>query len=272
MSRWILLVPFLIFGLGAVLFFSTESEVKVRFDRAQDRLREGQLDRAVSEFQGIVENYPKSGYAPRALWELATLYHSSLYELPEAVDSFRQLIQDYPESPFAAESLLRLADIRMKEYQDGPEAITLWREYLERWPASGKRREIQFEIGSALFQLGQLEEALNELRPLTDRQDETGQKSALTVATIFQLKKMYSESLEYFEKAAEGEVSETCRLQAQLGWIESLEFLGDLSQAIKVAQSIDSESYSPLLKEELLVRLTRKQKYYEPGLWEPIQN
>ena len=47
--------------------------------------------------------------------------------------------------------------------------------------------------------------------------------------------------------------------------IESYEFLGQLSMAMEVAQTIPTSEFSTQAKEDLLKRLDEKARYYNPG-------
>lgn len=268
-SRWILVLPVAIFSIGVVVYFSTENEIRVQFERAQDYWRVGQVDRAAEVFRSVAREYPESLYAQRALWELGMLNHVSRYDVSQALECYHRLLNDYPRGSFSAEVLLRIAEIHSIELQDQPEAIAWWKHYLEMFPHGPQYRRALFQLGNAYFQLSDLDTARAYFQQVIDEapDDDLAHRSGLRIGAICQLEKDYEASVPYFEAAlSSGECTE-CRLQGQLGLIESLEFLGELPRALEVARSIDTDDYSASLKQDLVSRLNEKMKYYEPRLW-----
>jgi TolA-binding protein len=269
LSRWILVSPFLLFGLSVYLLFSTENEARVLFDRAQTHWSNGRFEKAIEGYQQVCRDHPDSTFAPQALWELGQLNYVSLADIDEAISYFEQLIDKYPNHPLSVDCLLRLAEIHSLELRDWPRAIHYWDSYLEGEKDFQKRRAAQFEIANALFQMTQLDEARDAFEEVADasRIDAVTVESFLRIGTILQIKKDFQGSVEYFERAMGGREYPECRLQAQLGLIESLEFLGELPRAIEVANEINASDYSVRLKSDLVARLKEKRQYYEPSLW-----
>lgn len=268
-SRWILVLPVAIFSIGVVVYFSTENEIRVQFERAQDYWRVGQVDRAAEVFRSVAREYPESLYAQRALWELGMLNHVSRYDASQALECYHRLLNDYPRGSFSAEVLLKIAEIHSIELQDQPEAIAWWKHYLEMFPHGPQYRRALFQLGNAYFQLSDLDTARAYFQQVIDEapDDDLAHRSGLRIGAICQLEKDYEASVPYFEAAlSSGECTE-CRLQGQLGLIESLEFLEELPRALEVARSIDTDDYSASLKQDLVSRLNEKMKYYEPRLW-----
>jgi TolA-binding protein len=258
----------LIFAAGALLSLSDHSEARAEFERARLAWDEGQRGRSIDLFEMVASEYPDTDYAIEALWELGSRCYGNLYDFSRAISYFETLAERYPASDRATESLLLVAEIQNVEFQDPGRAIDSWEQYLEKEKDPARQRPVMFWIGDALFQLADLAESRQRFEEVAaSGTDQLSQKAYLRIGTVLQLQKQYQSSLSFFEKAIRMEFCPECRLQGQLGMIESLEYLGDLPRALELAQSIETDLYPAEMKEDLLARLNEKKRYYEPRLW-----
>jgi len=265
--RWVIPLPLLIFVASAWIFVRTENEVRVQIERAQNQWRTENYREAVEIYESVHQDYPKSQYADDALWEVGTVYYVNLYDVDRALISFHKLVTQYPDSPLAAESYLKLAQIHEVELADLPQAIACWNQLLSLDLPLERRRQVHFYIGNAHFKLNQFEKALGEFEFLMNggQVDDLTDRSRAQAGTIMQIQNRYEESLEYFNEVLEKTNCSDCRRTARLGLIESYEFLGQLSMAMEVAQTIPTSEFSTQAKEDLLKRLDEKARYYNPG-------
>ncbi len=271
-NRWVLATPWLIFGIGVGLYFQSENEVWTQFDRAQTSWRRGDYEQAMKLYERVYRLYPDSSYAGRALFELGSLNYINSYNINRAVEAFQRLVTEYPSSPKVVDAYMMLGEINEIELQDLPAAIDCWRRLLDMDLPSDLRRQLLFRIGNAYFKLDQFERARRTFEELLDENDDLAQQANIRLGTIFQLTRDYQDSLPCFEAVLRGESRASYRLQAQLGLIESYEFLADLDAAIAVAESVNDADYPADLKRDLLERLGNKRKFYESKLWESGHN
>ncbi|MEE2839371.1 MAG: tetratricopeptide repeat protein [Acidobacteriota bacterium] len=265
--RWVLPIPIFIFLAASWVFVRTENEVRVQVGRAQKQWRVKNYREAVELYESVYQDYPKSQYVDDALWEVGTIYYVNFYDVDRALISFHKLATQYPGSPLAAESYLKLAQIHEVELADLPKAIACWNQLLTLDISRETLRQVRFSIGNAHFKLNQFEKALGEFQLLmNDEQvgDVTDQARA-RAGTIMQIQTRYEESVEYFSEVLEETNCSDCRRTARLGLIESYEFLGELSKAIEVAQTIPTSEFPTQVKDDLLKRLGEKARYYDPG-------
>ncbi|MFQ5740884.1 MAG: tol-pal system YbgF family protein [Acidobacteriota bacterium] len=264
-----LLPPFLVFAAGVFLYFETEHEVRAQFDRARQEWRTGHYREAARLYDSVYRHYPASGYGARALWELGTIHYVNWYQIDRALEDFQRLIEEYPGSPLVTPAYLRLAEIHAIGFQDLPQAIRYWKVLLTRRLPQDLRHQVLFKTGTALFKLGHFEEARQTLEQLVARrpEDHLAQEARLRIGTILQLGRQYRQSLNFFLPVLHNTTCSECRLQAQLGLIEDYEFLNDLPRAIEYAKAIHNKDYPFEMKQELLARLQKKRRYYEPRLW-----
>ena len=264
---WVIPIPLFLFLGAAWIFVQTENEVRVQIGRAQRQWRADNYREAAELYESVYQNYPKSQYADDALWEVGNIYYVNFYDVDRALISFHKLVTEYPDSPLVSESYLKLAQIHEVELGDLPKAIACWNQLLSLGLPREQRRQIRFYIGNAHFQLNQFEKALGDFEFLMNAGpvDDITDQARARAGTIMQIQNRYEESVEYFSEVLEKTNCSDCRRTARLGLIESYEFLGELSRAMEVAQTIPKSEISTQVKEDLLRRLGEKAKYYNPG-------
>jgi tetratricopeptide (TPR) repeat protein len=267
-NRWILLVPFFCFAFAAQLFVRSENEARVLFSRAQEQWRLQNFDEAIEQFETLRREHPRSEHAMAALWEIATIYYFNLYDISSALYYFEKLASEYPEGERVAESHLKAAEIFEVELNEISKAMDHWERALECSQDEDLRRRVFFKLGDASFKTGQFSEALRRFSLIVaDGQDNhLVDQARLRIGSIFQLRGEHGKAAKNFRNVVERTRCEHCRLQGQLGLIESYEHLDRLPQAIQIAEGISESEYLAPMREKLLGRLSEKRKYYEPSL------
>jgi len=262
--RFVLLLPFLIFGVGVWLYFQTENEVRVQMAQAQARWRVGDNEKAVALYESISERYPASRYADDALWEAGSIYYFNYYDVNRAISSFQLLVTRYPGTPLARESHLKIAEIDELALKDLNAAVEHWREALAVDPSIRSRRQIHFKMGDAYLKMGRFKEAKRQFQVVIGDglEDHLSEQACVRTGAILQIVKDYRQSVEFFQQVLERSKCADCRLRAKLGLIESYEFMDDLPKAIATANSIQPSEYPEPLKKGVLKRLTDKNRYY----------
>jgi tetratricopeptide (TPR) repeat protein len=267
-GSWILLVPFLCFAIAAQLYVHSENEARVLFSRAQKQWRLQNFEKAIEQFEALRKEHPKSRYAVAALWEIATIYYFNLYDISNALYYFEKLAVEHPESDRAAASRLKAAEIFEVELNEVSKAVDHWEKALSATLDEDLRREIFFKLGDASFKTDNFEDALMRFAlVVADGQNQhLVEQAKLRIGSIFQLRSEHERAAEIFSEVLGMTECEHCRLQGQLGLIESYEHLDRLPQAIAIAESINVAEYDAPMKDQLLGRLSEKRKYYEPSL------
>lgn len=268
-SSWVLLLPALSFVIASWLYVHSQSDIRIQFERAQEKWRRAEYDRAIRAYTNLYQKSRTTEYGARALWEIATIYYFNLYDVSNALHYFNRLTVEFPHSEWTVESHLKLAEIFALELNEPVKAIEHWQLALQMDLLPEKRQEIEFRIADSHFKRGETEVALGEFTKLSAAAVDPHLKRRiqLRIATIMQVRKDHNEAIKRFLQVLEGTECDDCRLQAQLGLIESYEVQDQLTEAIKVAEQIDPTSYPAQVRQDLLNRLAEKQKIYEPRLW-----
>lgn len=268
-NKWILASPWLIFGVAVALFSKSENEVWLQFNRAQTSWRAGDYDRAIELYEKVYSQYPRSSYAAEALWELGTLNYINSANVDRALEHFQILVTEYPNSPRSIDAYLMLGEIHDIELQDPAQAIACWRTVLERAVSREQRRRLLFRVGNAYFKQKKFEQARQTYQQLIadGAGDDLAHQANIRLGTIFQLAGAYQKSIPCFRAVLEAGDAHQYRLQAQLGLIESYEFLDDLPAALAVARGIGAEDCPAEMRRDLLARLHEQEKLYGPSKW-----
>ncbi len=266
-NSWVLALPLLVFGLGVALYQQTENAARAQFDKAQEHWRAGRYPEAIRDYRQVYESYPESSLAIQALWESATLNYLSSYDLEVAIGHFEKILAEAPSHPLADRARAMLAEIHETALQDPTRGLQYW-EALNRAGVEPRlRRQALYRIGRALFELSRFEEARIALERVSrsEPRDYLTQQADLRIGIMLQLQEQYEPSLAHFHAILEIDDCTDCRLQAQLGLIESYEFLYDLDSAVRIARQLDSSHYPR--KGELLARLQQKRRLYRSSSW-----
>ena len=244
-QSWILLLPLVLFGLGVGVTERGENEVEAGFKRAQEAWRSEDYESAIQQYRSLQRDYPKSRYAPAALWEAAAIYYSHHYDLERATQHLGKLIAQYPTSPLAKGALLRLAEIHEAEERDLDLAVEYWERALERNLSLRERRQVAFKIGDTHLKQRRLDEASRYLQESVAEKadDRLGQQAYIRLGTIAQIENDHQTAIDFFEAVMVSDECQECRAQAQLGLVESYEFIGNLAKAMAIAEAIPREQH-----------------------------
>lgn len=267
--RWVLLLPFVVFGVGIWLYIQTDNEVRVQMNRAAEKWRTGAFEEAVALYETIPARYPTSRYADDAVWEVGRISYFNFDDLNRAIACFDHIVTHYPGTALAKESHLKLAEINETSFKDLPQAINHWKQALLTDSSVRLRREVTFKIASAYLKMGKFEEAREQFHRLTvdETRDHLSEQATVRVGAILQIKRDHQEAVGYFQQVLNNSQCLECRVQARLGLIESLEYMDEIPRAIAAAQEFEPGSYPEALKQDLLKRLGEKNRYYQPKLW-----
>lgn len=186
---WVLLLPLVLFGLGVGITERGENQAESGFKRAQGAWRSEDYEGAIEQYQSLHREYPKSRYAPAALWEAAGIYYSHHYDLERATHYLGKLIAKYPKSPQSKDALLRLAEIHEAEDRDLDLAVEYRKRALERNLSPKERRHVAFKLGDTHLKQGRLEEARHHLQEAVAEKadDRVAQQAHIRLGTIAQI-------------------------------------------------------------------------------------
>lgn len=266
-GRWVLLLPALCLLAGGWFLGRPENQARLQFERAREEWRLERFDRAINGFERLTAEFPRTSYAPRALWEIASIWYYNLAEAERATDAYRRLATSYPDSPLAVQSHLKQAELCEREFGDLEAARKHWLQAVEGELAVDQRRLVELKVADTYLYTSDLDSALARLQGLLFADDAVAQQARLRIGTILQIRKDHAGAAAIFRQVLRGPDCGPCRLQARLALIESYEVLDQLPSAIRQALLIDTRRYPADLKSGIISRLLAKQRSFRPRLF-----
>ncbi len=111
------------------------------FDEAQKYFQQDNIPEAVTSYETLVNEFPDSKLAPKAMMQLAGIYQSKkLTNLSEqeliikANEYYMEVFEKYPASEDAPTALFMAGFLQANEMNDYPQATKTYNTFLERYP------------------------------------------------------------------------------------------------------------------------------------------
>jgi TolA-binding protein len=128
--------------LSAIISFNCDSTSDKEYMKtASENIEKGNVSEALSDYQKVVDEFPKSELAPEAIVKQASLYHENKVNdvtrtesLTKAADLFFSVSEKYPDSEQAPPSLFMSGFIYANELQDYTKAKAIYNMFLQKYP------------------------------------------------------------------------------------------------------------------------------------------
>ncbi len=114
--------------LGIPVVQNNVDSARVIYEQAEKAYFENHnIKKALNLYETIIEHYPESEYAPKAIYAKGWHYARTLYDLNQAKEEYQLLVEKYPDSPFtkkvqpelaAVEKVLKEEEARKKSVAD----------------------------------------------------------------------------------------------------------------------------------------------------------
>ncbi len=142
---------------------------------------QGQFSQKVRVLQQLVNDYPRSAYYPRALYDLASTYASSLNQPRQAIVYFQRIVKERPSGPYARMARVKMGLLYYKNNQYDL-AIRQLKSVIAAFPASGEARVALSTLQSIYKDKGELSAYFAYARTLNFVQVSKSQEDSLTFA------------------------------------------------------------------------------------------
>jgi len=120
---------------------------------AKESWKQNNIPAAIKAYQSIVDEYPGSKLAPKALMELGKLYQYKVDKTlnnqeasEKAIDCFKAIGQKYPKSEEAPVALFMTAFIQANELKEYDEATKNYKLFLDKYPNHPMSQNAKDEI------------------------------------------------------------------------------------------------------------------------------
>ncbi len=131
--------------------------------------------KVVQKFDDVATGYPKSSFAPKALYMEGKLfeqiygYFSKKHDLKSSLEAYETVINKYPDSTIAADALLREAKVYEVRLGEKKKAIELYHEIVMKYPTG----DISLKAREALNSINKNKSGGEEKTPNVDNQEGT---------------------------------------------------------------------------------------------------
>ena len=221
MRRLLLLVP-LVLLLGGCM-----SRTERLFQRAEMFLSQGQPELAAAEYHRLATKYPRSSFAPNALYKLAYLFREEFDRPQEAIQTYRVLADRYPDSSYVDEAWLWILQIQGGKLKDMT-GMRQTRDLIRQRFTDDERvcATAQVELARALLAAGQLAAAEAEARATATtypRQERQCAAAMLIVARVLEKRggKQSDQAVRAYEKIVSKYPGTPSAVEAKraIGWL-----------------------------------------------------
>ncbi len=138
-------IKILLLGFLTVVFIvscSTKSDDEL-FTEAKEKIKAKDYTEAVRDLRKIINNHPNGKITPKAMFELAQLYHGKVVEgvpaeksLQTAVEYYKKVFEKIPKTIEGERSLFMAAFLDANELKKFNEARELYNKFLKVYPKS----------------------------------------------------------------------------------------------------------------------------------------
>lgn len=98
--------------------YAVKDTPKEQFEWAEQLRKEGEINKAINEYEKLLKHYPDSDYAAPSCFALGELY-KSIGENKKAFDCYQKIVDRYPSSPLLLDAIKRQSDIANEELKKG---------------------------------------------------------------------------------------------------------------------------------------------------------
>ncbi|WP_461485441.1 tetratricopeptide repeat protein, partial [Pedobacter sp.] len=206
------------------------------FETAYTYFNKGELEKSKTDLVGLVAQYPRSSYVPKALLTIGLVQYNQDQD-DMALESFKKVIRDYPSTPDAKQALESIKNIyvdrgdatgfisyaattplgnySMSEQDnimfqsanniylrgDAKGAYEAINAYLDKFPKPIHDKEAKFIRAESLVKLGRSAEAIADYDYiLNDWTSDYTERSLMSVSKVLMQEKKYNEAIVYLKR------------------------------------------------------------------------
>lgn len=234
---------FWMFLSGLVVLFGCGHSPNKLAHQAEQRFNAGDYLGALSLYEQVAENYPKSQRADDALYWIGILHHLYLKDDAKALQAFQRVVKDYPGSPLVIESQRYAASI-LEQLKKTRQAIEAYEHLVEISPDSKVMQEARYKIGDLYFGAGDLEQARNEWDVLIKKYPDGvfTDKALYGIASTYFIHGQCGSALKVLDKLIQDHPKSSLTTDAQFRAASCLEEEGRIQEALNRFREV-VESY-----------------------------
>ena len=102
----------------------------------------------IEALQGVVDGYPGTPEAERALFSVAATYNNESQEFQKAIDAYQRYVRTYPDGGKAAVAMFLVGYIYNNQLGNVDSARAAYQRFLEKYPQHEMAVSAQFELNN----------------------------------------------------------------------------------------------------------------------------
>lgn len=105
-----------------------------------------QFDKAIAQYEKLVETYPESQNVPEAMHQMALVYANGLQNYPVAIEKLQRVVNEFPESKYASRSQFMIGFIYANSMSDTTHAKEAYETFLAKYPDHELASSVEWEL------------------------------------------------------------------------------------------------------------------------------
>ncbi|MBI5816052.1 MAG: tetratricopeptide repeat protein [Nitrospinae bacterium] len=139
------------------------------YEEAEKLWLNGRQSESVSKLRVVVEEYPSSSFAGRALFKLGEIHYLDLNEPDKAIEFFARVGEKEKNGELDLKAKNYIAEIYEQSLKKYDLAVMQYQRILNEHKGKVSEEEYRFKIGSAYFRKGDFQQAIVEYQSLLDK-------------------------------------------------------------------------------------------------------
>ncbi len=168
LSTLILLIVLFSTGLFAL---TAAQKAKKMYESGMAFYTKGEYEKAITDFDNLLKNYPNSKWAPEALLQKGIYLKDVKYSANEAESAFTQFINNYPNHAKVSKAMLLSGDLKLRSATTKMQLnapLSIYIKLRKKYPGSPAAAEASYKAADIYFKMGEFKRAFTYIKDVGD--------------------------------------------------------------------------------------------------------
>jgi len=221
------------------------------FNRGVDLWSKGRYTKALETFEKFIDLYPNHHSSPEANLWVADLRYLYLNDYVQALYDYRNLVKKYPKSEYAPVAQFKIAKILFEVLSEEHQSITEYQIFLKLYPDHDLAEKAQYNIAEAHAYIEDFKQGITEFELFLKKYPGSDMKVHVyqRLGELYCLEKMFSESIDYLNKALEICEDDAKRSRVKKSMADCYASQGDLAKGLSLYEEmLNKDPQNEILK------------------------
>lgn len=256
-----MLVVVLILLGAAFVLVPRKRPLQSYLERAEEAYQAKEFNRSIELYVQALKNYPQNERNPETLLTIGDIYNFSLGNIEKAGQAYQMVLEKYPKSIFARKALQSSAEMYEKS-QQFQNALLDYQEIIDDFPHAGGVDEIRFKVALMALKLKKYEPARRSLMAIIENNPSTpiADRVLNQLGEIFFMEGAAEQAAQVLEVAIEKYPDSPLVIEMKFSLGNAYEEMGQLAKALKLYQSILQQYPNPQVIQKKVENIQDKLK------------